>query len=95
MTASPIKLTPEVKVRLSAMMFLQFFIRGAWFVTLSTYLGQALKLQGDFIGRAYSTMPWGAMICIPLALYYNFAKPIGPVGRRRRFLAAVDRVIAV
>ncbi len=62
MTASSIKLTPEVKVRLSAMMFLQFFIWGAWFVTLSTYLGQGLKLQGDFIGRAYSTMPWGAIV---------------------------------
>src|SRR5271165_2091927 len=62
MTASPIKLTSEVKVRLSAMMFLQFFIWGAWFVTLSTYLGQGLKLQGDFIGRAYSTMPWGAIV---------------------------------
>ena len=62
MTASPIKLTPEVKVCLSTMMFLQFFIWGAWFVTLSTYLGQGLKLQGDFIGRAYSTMPWGAIV---------------------------------
>ena len=62
MTASPIKLTSEVKVRLSAMMFLQFFIWGAWFVTLSTYLGQGLKLPGDFIGRAYSTMPWGAIV---------------------------------
>jgi MFS family permease len=62
MTTYPIKLTPEVRVRLSAMMFLQFFIWGAWFVTLSTYLGQGLKLQGDFIGRAYSTMPWGAIV---------------------------------
>jgi predicted membrane-bound spermidine synthase len=62
MNAFPIKLTYEVRVRLSAMMFLQFFIWGAWFVTLSTYLGQGLKLQGDFIGRAYSTMPWGAIV---------------------------------
>jgi nucleoside transporter len=62
MNAFPIKLTSEVRVRLSAMMFLQFFIWGAWFVTLSTYLGQGLKLQGDFIGRAYSTMPWGAIV---------------------------------
>jgi MFS family permease len=44
------------------MMFLQFFIWAAWFVTLSAYLGQGLKLQGDFIGRAYSTMPWGAIV---------------------------------
>jgi Nucleoside H+ symporter len=44
------------------MMFLQFFIWAAWFVTLSTYLGQGLKLQWDFIGRAYSTMPLGAIV---------------------------------
>ncbi|MBW0000898.1 MAG: nucleoside permease [Verrucomicrobia bacterium] len=62
MNAFPTKLTRETRVRLSAMMFLQFFIWGAWFVTLSTYLGQGLKLQGDFIGRAYSTMPWGAIV---------------------------------
>ena len=52
----------SVRVRLSAMMFLQFFIWGAWFVTLSTYLGQGLKFGGTDIGNAYSTMPWGAIV---------------------------------
>ncbi|MEI6516952.1 MAG: nucleoside permease [bacterium] len=55
------KLTLDVRSRLSIMMFLQFFVWGAWFVTLSTYLGKGLNLQGDFIGRAYSTFPWGAI----------------------------------
>jgi nucleoside transporter len=52
----------QVRGRLSAMMFLQFFIWGAWFVTLSTYLGQGLGFAGSDIGRAYSTMPWGAIL---------------------------------
>jgi len=51
-----------VRAALSAMMFLQFFIWGAWFVTLGTYLGKGLKLDGVQIGAAYSTMPWGALL---------------------------------
>src|SRR5262245_61375923 len=55
-------MSPSVRIRLSAMMFLQFFIWGAWAVTLSTYLGRALGFAGTDIGRAYSTMPWGAIV---------------------------------
>ena len=44
------------------MMFLQFFVWGAWFVTLSTYLGRGLGFAGTDIGDAYSTMPWGAIL---------------------------------
>jgi nucleoside transporter len=55
-------LSSSVRVRLSAMMFLEFFIWGAWFVTLSTYLGQGRGFGGTDIGAAYSTMPWGAIV---------------------------------
>jgi nucleoside transporter len=57
-----LSLPTSVRARLSAMMFLQFFVWGAWFVTLSTYLGRGLNFPGTDIGGAYSTMPWGAIV---------------------------------
>jgi nucleoside transporter len=51
-----------LKSRLSAMMFLQFFIWGGWFVTLGTYLATSLHASGAEIGSAYSTQSWGAIV---------------------------------
>ena len=47
--------------QLSTMMFLQFFIWGAWFVTLGTYLA-GLGFSGSQIGTAYLTNNIGAII---------------------------------
>jgi nucleoside transporter len=47
--------------RLSAMMFLQFFVWGAWFVTLGTYLNAA-GFSGSDIGLAYLTNNIGAIV---------------------------------
>ena len=51
-----------MRLRLSVLMFLEFFIWGGWFVTLGSYLAQSLSASGVQIGAAYSTQSWGAII---------------------------------
>src|SRR3981081_1054295 len=51
-----------MRLRLSVLMFLEFFIWGGWFVTLGSYLAQSLSASGLQLGAAYSTQSWGAII---------------------------------
>lgn len=44
------------RLQLSVMMFLEFFIWGSWYVTMSTYLDKVLHADGVQIGAAYSAM---------------------------------------
>lgn len=44
------------RFQLSAMMFLEFFIWGAWYVTMSTYLATVLEADQVDIGKAYSAL---------------------------------------
>ena len=44
------------------MMFLEFFIWGAWFVTLGTFLDINLNASGVEKGAIFSTQSWGAIV---------------------------------
>lgn len=71
-----------VRIKLSVMMFLEFFIWGAWFVTLGTFLGSNLKASGSETAAIFSTQCWGAIIA-PFVIgliadrYFNAEKILG------------------
>jgi len=50
-----------IYVRLSAMMFFEYFIWGVWYVTMGTYL-TGIGFQGIDVGSAYSTIAWASVI---------------------------------
>lgn len=70
------------RIKLSFMMFLEFFIWGAWFVTLGTFLGRNLSATGAETGSVFSTQSWGAIIA-PFIIgliadrYFNAEKILG------------------
>jgi nucleoside transporter len=55
-------MTPLIRTKLSAMMFLQFFIWGAWFVTMGTYLSKNLNATAVQNASAYATQALGAIL---------------------------------
>ena len=55
-------MTTAIRTKLSAMMFLEFFIWGAWFVTLGTYLLTTLKTSATEVGVAFLTQSIGAIV---------------------------------
>ncbi|RED22712.1 nucleoside transporter [Flavobacterium cutihirudinis] len=71
-----------IRIKLSVMMFLEFFIWGAWFVTLGTFLGNNLKASGSETAAVFSTQSWGAIIA-PFIIgliadrYFNAEKILG------------------
>ncbi|MGO4821731.1 MULTISPECIES: MFS transporter [unclassified Flavobacterium] len=71
-----------IRIKLSIMMFLEFFIWGAWFVTLGTYLAINLQASGSETASVFSTQSWGAIIA-PFIIgliadrYFNAEKILG------------------
>lgn len=71
-----------IRIKLSLMMFLEFFIWGAWFVTLGTFLGNNLNASGSETASVFSTQSWGAIIA-PFIIgliadrYFNAEKILG------------------
>ena len=71
-----------IRLKLSIMMFLEFFIWGAWFVTLGTFLGNNLSASGSETAAVFSTQSWGAIIA-PFIIgliadrYFNAEKILG------------------
>jgi len=75
-------MTTAIKARLSAMMFLEFFIWGGWFVTLGSFLASNLGATGAQTGMAFSTQSWGAVVA-PFVIgliadrYFNAERLLG------------------
>ena len=51
-----------IKLRLTIMQFLQFFIWGAWLISLGGYMGNALHFEGGQIGAIFATTGIAALI---------------------------------
>ncbi|WP_419804045.1 nucleoside permease [Terriglobus sp.] len=76
-------MTLSMRARLGTMLFLEYFIWGAWYVTLGTWLAQGLHFTGAQVGLAAGTTAVGGMVSPFL---------VGFVADR---VAATERMLAV
>ena len=76
-----------ISVLLSSMMFLPYYIWGAWYVTMGTYMGEVLKSSGMNIGAAYSA---GAIATIISPFFVGMI-----ADRLRGYLAIIESIIEI
>src|SRR5918997_1454561 len=51
-----------IRTRLAAMMFFEYVIWGAWYVTLTTYLTQTLQFSGTQAGAVFGTAALASLL---------------------------------
>lgn len=75
-------MTLSNRLKLSLMMFLEFFVWGSWYVTMGTFLGNNLGANGGQLAAAFSTQSIGAIVA-PFVIgliadkYFNAEKILG------------------
>ncbi len=73
---------PTLRIQLSLMMFMQFFVWGAWYGQMSKYMTDKLHATGDQVGNAYAAFSI-AMIVAPFFVgmladrYFQAQKVLG------------------
>ena len=55
-------MTVAIKIRLSIMMFFEYFIWGAWYVTVGTWMSSSLHFSGQQVGLVAGTTAVGATV---------------------------------
>ncbi|MDH5398392.1 MAG: MFS transporter, partial [Cyclobacteriaceae bacterium] len=52
----------STRIRIMVMMFFNYLIWSAWYVTIGTFMGQTLKFEGAEIGLVYSALSIAAIL---------------------------------
>ena len=64
-----------IKNRLVIMSFLQFFVWGAWLITIANYWFGTKNWEGTQFGLVFGTMPWATMSSTSLSRHFTPDSP--------------------